>query len=113
MGRVAKPRVAGRRRAFDASVLLVGGALGLSGCSSMGSLSELKDAEWFARPSRVFGRSLALETPPLSEQRPVTADDLISAEGSCSGMTSASDANAMTEGAGTVPVAGGGVGLGR
>jgi hypothetical protein len=99
---------------------LFGFGLLLPGCSSMSSVSELKDAEWFARPSRVFGRSLALETPPLSEQRPVTPDDLISAEGFCSGMSPVADANAMTQqgqqaaGESTAAVTtSGGIGLGR
>lgn len=57
-----------------------------------------RDAEWFTRQPRVFGRSLSLETPPLTEQRPIAPDDLISADGMCSGMTAPSEANAMTEG---------------
>jgi hypothetical protein len=75
-----------------------------------------RDAEWFTRQPRVFGRSLTLETPPLTEQRPIAPDDLISADGMCSGMAAPSDANAMTE---TEPAAAGasslpaGIALGR
>ena len=72
---------------FAAQPLLVGcGGLDFS----------LKDAEWFSRPT-MFSRSLTLETPPLSDGRPVSAADLISAEGYCAGMASPADANALTE----------------
>jgi hypothetical protein len=84
----------------------------------MSSFSDIKDAEWFNRPSRAFGRSLALETPPLSEQRAIAPDDLISAEGYCSGMAPTADANAMTQSGASPDVAGAttaasGIALGR
>src|SRR5207253_4812113 len=61
--------------------------------------SELlsRDAEWFNRPSRIFTNNSQIETPPLSEQRAIAPDDLISAEGYCSGMVPPTDANAMTD----------------
>lgn len=54
----------------------------------------MKDQEWFSRPA-IFSRSLSIETPPLSDGRPVSAADLISAEGYCAGMASPADTNAM------------------
>lgn len=69
--------------------------ISLAACSGASDLLS-KDAEWFNRPSRLFNRSLTLETPPLSEQRPIAPDDLVSAEGYCSGMAPPSEANAMT-----------------
>ncbi len=66
----------------------------LAGCGSLDF--SLKDQEWFSRPA-IFSRSLTLETPPLSNNRPVSAADLISAEGYCAGMALPADANALTE----------------
>lgn len=71
----------------------------LGGCSGLTDFS-VKDQEWFQRPSKIFGnRSLALETPPLSLEKAVTAEDLISAEGACPGMapTAPADANALQD----------------
>ncbi len=59
-----------------------------------------KDAEWFSRSGRLFIRNI--EAPPLSPNKPVTADDLVSAEGYCPGMAppgGPADANAATDGA--------------
>lgn len=72
---------------------------GCSGGAGMGEFS-LKDQEWFQRPSKIFGnRALALETPPLSPDKPVSQDDLISSEGACPGVAPAapSDANALQD----------------
>ena len=55
---------------------------------------SLKDAEWFNRPT-MFSRSLSIETPPLSDPRPVSGADLVSAEGYCAGMAAPADTNAM------------------
>jgi hypothetical protein len=66
----------------------------LAGCGGMDF--SLKDAEWFNRPA-MFSKSLSIETPPLSDTTPVSAADLISAEGYCAGMAPAADANALTE----------------
>lgn len=87
----------------------------LAGCGAADF--SLKDAEWFNRPTRMFNsRSLTLETPPLSDDRPVSAADLITAEGYCAGMAPG-DANALTDAtatAGAAPVpATGGIGIGR
>jgi len=66
----------------------------LVGCGAMDF--SIKDQEWFSRP-KIFSRSLTLETPPLTDGRPVQATDLISAEGYCAGMAATADANALTE----------------
>src|SRR6202790_2237424 len=74
-----------------------------------------RDAEWFSRPGRLFIRNI--EAPPLSPNKPVTAEDLVSAEGYCPGMAppgSPADANAATDGAaGPVPSTTGTVALGH
>src|ERR1700738_866851 len=77
----------------------------IAGCS--GGVSEMfssdllsKDAEWFSRPGRLFIRNI--EAPPLSPNKPVGPEDLISAQGYCPGMappTGPADANALTNGA--------------
>ncbi len=54
----------------------------LAGCAGSDLLS--RDAEWFSGPSRLFIRNI--EAPPLSPDKPVTAEDLVSAEGYCPGM---------------------------
>ena len=69
----------------------------LSGCSGASDLLS-KDAEWFSRPSRMFNQSLVIETPPLTPTRAITPDDLISADGYCSGMGAPAEANAMSDG---------------
>ncbi len=68
----------------------------LSGCSGASDLLS-KDAEWFSRPSRMFNQSLVIETPPLSPTRALTPDDMISADGYCSGMGAPAEANAMSD----------------
>src|SRR4051794_18790846 len=86
----------------------------MAGCSA-GSISNMmssdllsKDADWFARSGRVFIKNVSIETPPLTPDKPITPDDLISADGQCAGMASqgaAGDANALTEGAAAAPTA--------
>jgi hypothetical protein len=66
-----------------------------------------KDAEWFSRPGRLFVSNI--EAPPLSPDRPITPEDLASAEGFCAGMAppgSPADANAATDGAAPAPATG-------
>lgn len=61
----------------------------------------------------MFSRSLSIETPPLSDARPVSTADLISAEGYCAGMATPADANALTQ-APAEPIQGGaGIAVGR
>ncbi|MCA6107372.1 hypothetical protein J6497_08885 [Bradyrhizobium sp. CNPSo 4026] len=78
----------------------------VSGCSS-GSDIFSKDAEWFSRPGRTFIRNVSIETPPLTPTKPVTAEDMVSAEGGCPGMAPAgagpANANALADGAAGAP----------
>lgn len=77
----------------------------VAGCSGASDVIS-SDADWFSRPSRLFIRNI--EAPPLSPNKPVTADDLVSAEGYCPGMAppagSPANANAAAEGAADGPV---------
>jgi hypothetical protein len=85
-------------------------ASAVSGCSGASDL--LKDNEWFARSGRVFTRSVSIDTPPLTPEKSITSDDLVSAEGGCPGMAPAGapgDANASS----TAATVGGTVALGH
>lgn len=79
----------------------------IAGCSGATDLMS-RDAEWFSRPGRLFIRSISIDTPPLTPDKPVSAEDLVSADGFCPGMAppggSPADANAATNGA-AAPVA--------
>jgi hypothetical protein len=91
-------------------------APGLAGCSGAGSDLFSRDAEWFSRPGRVFIRNISIESPPLTPDKPVTNDDLVSADGSCPGMApppGAADANAQAGGAPPPQPTGGSVALGH
>jgi hypothetical protein len=44
-----------------------------------------KDAEWFSRSGRLMIKNVSIDTPPLTPDKPVTAEDLVSAEGACPG----------------------------
>lgn len=90
----------------------------VAGCSGLFNTDLLsKDAEWFSRPGRLFIKNVSIETPPLSPDKPVTTEDLVSADGACPGMAApggSAEANALTEGAaGSPPVQGGTVALGH
>jgi hypothetical protein len=92
----------------------------VAGCAGAGDMfsSDLlsKDADWFSRPGRTFIRSVSIETPPLTPDKPVTPDDLISADGLCPGMAppaGPTDANALSEGAAAAPKTSGVVALGH
>jgi hypothetical protein len=77
----------------------------IAGCSGASDLLS-KDADWFSRSGRVFIRNVSIETPPLSPTKPVTPDDLVSAEGACPGMAppaGSADANALADGAAGAP----------
>ena len=87
----------------------------LAGCSS-GTMEQMqsdlfsKDAQWFQRSGRVFIRNISIDAPPLTPDKPVTPEDLVSADGGCPGM--APSANALADsGAGAPPPAGGTVAL--
>jgi hypothetical protein len=106
---------------FDRKQLLALCALAplMAGCSGTTDMlqSDLlsKDAEWFSRTGRLFVRSVSIETPPLSPEKPVTAQDLVSADGACPGMApTPGDANALANGAaGAPPTTSGTVALGH
>jgi hypothetical protein len=73
----------------------------VAGCAGSGTdlLASAKDAEWFQKPGRLFIRNISIESPPLTPDRPVTAEDLVSADGACPGMApppGPADANAST-----------------
>lgn len=79
----------------------------VAGCAGGSDLLS-RDAEWFSRPGRLFIKNISIDAPPLTPNKPVTAEDLVSAEGFCAGMAppggSPADANAATDGAPTPPV---------
>jgi hypothetical protein len=93
----------------------------VAGCSGGAEMfqSDLlsKDAEWFSRPGRLFIRNVSIDTPPLTPDKPVTAADLVGADGACAGMAppgAPAGANAMAEGAaGSPPAPTGTVALGH
>ncbi|SCB19595.1 hypothetical protein GA0061098_1002493 [Bradyrhizobium shewense] len=81
----------------------------VAGCSGTDLLS--KDAQWFNTPSRLFIKNISIESPPLTPDKAVGAEDLVSADGGCPGMApppGPADANAST----TAPM-GGTVALGH
>ena len=84
----------------------------VAGCSSGTDLLS-KDAEWFQKPGRLFIKNISIESPPLTPDKPVAAEDLVSADGACPGMApppGPADANAST----TAPASvGGTVALGH
>ena len=82
------------------TLLLLGPAL--AGCTGATDFLS-KDADWFSRSGRVFIRNVSIETPPLSPSKPVTADELVSADGGCPGMAPGADANALADGAAASP----------
>jgi hypothetical protein len=95
-------------------VTLVPLLAGCAGASDMFSSDLLsKDADWFARPGRVFIKNVSIETPPLTPDKPVGPEDLISSEGACPGMTAPGDANALSDAASGAPVRSGVVALGH
>ena len=105
------------RKRLLALLLLAPLMAGCSGASNMFSSDLLsKDAEWFSRSGRVFIRNISIETAPLSPDKPVTAEDLVSADGGCPGMAPAggpADANALTAGGAPAPSTRGTVALGH
>ena len=87
----------------------------LAGCAGAPDLLS-KDADWFSRSGRVFIKNVSIETPPLSQDKPVTPDELVSADGACPGMApSGTDANALADGTagGAQPSRSGAVALGH
>ena len=91
----------------------------IAGCAATSDFSSSdllsKDAEWFSRSGRVFIKNVSIETPPLTPDKPVNREDLVSAEGACPGMTAGvpANANALSDGAAAAPTATGTVALGH
>ena len=88
----------------------------VAGCGGASDLFS-RDADWFQRSGRVFIRNVSIETPPLTPEKPDTAEDLVSADGGCPGTApqGAADANALADGAAGAPPpqSGGTVALGH
>ena len=79
----------------------------IAGCSGGSDLLS-RDAEWFARPGRLFIRNVSIDAPPLNPNTPVAAEDLVSADGACPGMAppaAPGEAQALTEGPAGAPPA--------
>jgi hypothetical protein len=67
-----------------------------------------RDANWFSRTGRLTINNVSIDAPPLTPNRPVTSDDLVTAEGFCAGMAPApgpGDANALTDNPAGAPAA--------
>ena len=82
----------------------------IAGCASTVDMfsSDLlsKDAQWFSRSGRLFIKNVSIETAPLTPEKAVAAEDLISADGLCSGVAprgGPTDANALTDSAAGAP----------
>src|SRR4051794_37052792 len=76
----------------------------MAGCSGTASLMSTdllsKDADWFSRPGRLFIKNVSIETAPLTPDKPITPDDLISAEGQWAGRgRGGADANPQSDSA--------------
>jgi hypothetical protein len=89
------------RKPLVALLLLAPAVAGCSGGSDIFS----KDADWFSRSGRVFIRNISIEAAPLTPTKPVTAEDMVSADGGCPGMAPAgpANANALADGAAGAP----------
>lgn len=77
----------------------------IAGCSGGSDLLS-RDAEWFARPGRLFIRNVSIDAPPLNPNTPVAAEDLVSADGACPGMAppaTPGEAQALAEGPAGAP----------
>lgn len=84
----------------------------LAGCAGASDYLS-RDADWFSRPGRVFIKNISIETPPLTPDKPVTPEDLISADGVCPGMAPPPGAPGADGQAAPVMTSGGTVALGH
>ncbi len=94
---------------------IIGGCSGATTSDIFNTDLLSKDAEWFSRSGRIFIKSVSIDTPPLTPDKPVTAEDLVSSEGACPGMAAAgvpTDANANASPA-AAPTSTGAVALGH
>ncbi|MEZ5819904.1 MAG: hypothetical protein AB7I42_03590 [Bradyrhizobium sp.] len=88
-----------RKLCRNGLIVLVALAPALAGCNS--GLDQFqsdfisKDAQWFKRSGRLFIRNVSIDAPPLTPEKPVAPDDLVSADGACPGM--APPANALAD----------------
>lgn len=96
-----------------AAPALLGGCSGTMDMFSTDLLS--KDADWFSRPGRVFVKNVSIDAPPLTPDKPVAPEDLITADGACPGMAPPATASALADGSAGLPpdVRGGTVALGH
>jgi hypothetical protein len=65
-----------------------------------------RDANWFSRTGRLVINNVSIDAPPLTPTKPVTSDDLVTAEGYCAGMApppAPADANASTDNPAAAP----------
>jgi hypothetical protein len=77
----------------------------IAGCTSTPDFFS-GDADWFSRTGRLSIKTVSIETPPLTPDKPVTAEDLVSADGLCPGMAppgAPANANALTDGTAAAP----------
>jgi hypothetical protein len=88
----------------------------IAGCSGASDVFS-GDANWFQRFGRLSIKNVSIDAPPLTPDKPITPDDLVSAEGACPGMqapAAPADANASTDGVpGAPPPSAGTVALGH
>ena len=70
----------------------------MSACGGLSGLSDfsMKDQQWFTRPEKMFNQT-SIEAAPLSRTKAVTAEDLMSPDGVCAGMSAPANANASAE----------------
>jgi hypothetical protein len=93
---------------FGRACFALGAVSILAACTGASELLS-KDADWFARPTRIFGNDSSVSVAPLSPKKAVTPDELVSGEGTCAGMAvvESPDANvtpSATPAAAPVPV---------
>ena len=93
-------------------IALLALAPALAGCNSAATFDQMqsdlfsKDAQWFQRSGRLFIRNVSIDAPPLTPDKPVTAEDLVSADGACPGMAPSSNALADNAAGAPLPVGG-------
>lgn len=104
---VRQPRFC--RRALIPLLLMAPLVSGCGTASDMFSTGLLsKDADWFSRSGRLFIKNVSVEAPPLTPDKPVSPDDLISADGLCPGMAppiGTGESSALADSAGDTPTA--------